>query len=132
MLQKIMLALLYFCPYHKYLLTVNEPEIRKMYAFASLGMSLCFHLKTTCPRVDKSCTSFILFHCVFSSVSSNWLPEGMHSHIGYICLNFLHGEFSSESSKYPDHMRHSCTVYICVVFPHCVFSYESSDDAHKR
>ena len=34
---------------------------------------------------------------VFLNVSSNGLAELMHSHIGYICLTFLHCGFSNGS-----------------------------------
>ena len=34
---------------------------------------------------------------VFLNVSSNGLAELMHSHIGYICLAFLHCAFSNVS-----------------------------------
>ena len=37
-------------------------------------------------------------HCGFSSVSSNFLSQRMHSHIGCICLIFLHCVFSNDSS----------------------------------
>ena len=38
------------------------------------------------------CLAFL--HCVFSSVSSNCLPERMQSHIGCICLAFPHCMFA--------------------------------------
>ena len=51
---------------------------------------------------------------VFSNVSSNGLAELMHSHIGYICLTFLHCVFSNESSNcLPERMRApSNTTYL--------------------
>ena len=38
------------------------------------------------PPPPTSCSAFL--HCVFSNVSSNYLPEGMHNHTGCICLIF--------------------------------------------
>ena len=58
---------------------------------------------------------------VFLNVSSNGLAELMHSHIGYICLTFLHCVFSNESSNcLPERMR-SHIGCICLNFLHCVF-----------
>ena len=43
--------------------------------------------------------SATFYHRVFSNVSSNGLPEMMHSHIGYICVTFLQCAFSNVSSN---------------------------------
>ena len=64
---------------------------------------------------------------VFLNVSSNGLAELMQSHIGYICLTFLHCVLSIESSNcFPERMR--CHIgCICLTFLHCVFSNVSSN-----
>ena len=49
-------------------------------------------------------------------VSSNGLPQRMHSHIGCICLAFLHCAFSNVSSSGLLEMRHSRIGCICVTF----------------
>ena len=40
------------------------------------------------------CSTFL--HCVFSSVSSNYLPHEMQMHTGDICLTFVHCVFLSD------------------------------------
>ena len=69
-----------------------------------------------------------LFTCASSYVSSNRLPEWMHSHIGCICLTFLQCEFSCVSSNDLPEMIHSHTGCICWTFLQCVFSCVSSND----
>ena len=66
------------------------------------------------------CLSFL--HCVFSHVSSNRLPERMQSHIGCICLTFLRCAFSNVSSNGLPEKMQSHTDCICLTFLHCAFS----------
>ena len=51
----------------------------------------------------------------------------MQSHIGCICLTFLHCAFLNVSSNCLPEKRHSHTDYICLAFLHCVFSNVSSN-----
>ena len=67
-------------------------------------------------RIGCICLSF--FHCVFSNVSSNRLPERMQNHIGCICLTFLHCVFSNVSSNVLCERRQSHIGYICSTFQH--------------
>ena len=62
------------------------------------------------------CICLAFLHCAFSDVSSNGLPQRMHSHIGCICLAFLHCAFSNVSSSGLLEMRHSRIGCICVTF----------------
>ena len=62
-----------------------------------------------------------------SSVSSNSLPEKMHSHIGCICIVFLHCVFSNVTSVRLDQSRHNHTGCICLAFLHCAFLDVSSN-----
>ena len=71
--------------------------------------------------------SLTFLDCVFSNVSSNFLPEKRHSHIGCICLALLHCAFSNVSSNYLLVRMHNHTGYICLSFPHCAFSNVSSN-----
>ena len=63
-----------------------------------------------------------LFDSVFSNVSSNSMPVRMQSHIGCICLTFLHCASLNVSSNCLPEKRHSRTDYICLAFLNCVFS----------
>ena len=63
---------------------------------------------------------------MFSSVSSNGLPEKRHSHIGYICLILLHCAFSNVSSNCLPERRHNHIGCILLTFLHCAFSNVSS------
>ena len=62
-----------------------------LFDFSPLCVFWCV-LKLTAPEDAKS----HWLHCGFSS---NWLPENMHDHIGYICLTCLHCVFYNESSN---------------------------------
>ena len=71
--------------------------------------------------------SLASLHSVYSNVSSNGLPERMHTHIGCICSTFLHCVFSNVSSNgFPERM-HTHIGCICLAFLHCVFSNEPSN-----
>ena len=76
--------------------------------------------------------SATFYHCVFSNVSSNGLPEMMHSHIGCICLVFLHCAFSNVSSNCLPEQMHNHIGCICLAFLHCGFSNVSSNDLLGR
>ena len=68
-----------------------------------------------------------IFHCVFSDVSSNCLPEHVQSYIGSIFFfTFLHCGFSNVSSKSLDLKWQSHIGCICLTFLHCAFSNVSS------
>ena len=70
--------------------------------------------------------SLASLHSVYSNVSSNGLPERMHTHIGCICSTFLHCVFSNVSSNGLPQKMQSHTGYVCLAFVHCAFSYVSS------
>ena len=55
-------------------------------------------------------------------MSSNGLPERMNSHIGCICLTFLHCAFSNVSSNRLHQRMHSHIGCICLTFLQCAFS----------
>ena len=63
-----------------------------------------------------------LFDSVLSNVSSNSMPVRMQSHIGCICLTFLHCASLNVSSNCLPEKKHSRTDYICLAFLNCVFS----------
>ena len=73
-------------------------------------------------RSHIGCICLAFLYCVFSNVSSNGLPEKMHSHIGCICLTFLHCVFSNVSSNRLPEQRHIHIDCICMTFLQCVFS----------
>ena len=73
-------------------------------------------------HTHTGCICFAFLHCAFSNVSSNRLPERMQSHIGHICLTFLHCEFSNVSSNWLPKRMHSHIGCICLTFLHCAFS----------
>ena len=76
---------------------------------------------------------FRLFTAVcFSNVSSKRLHNMMHSHIGCICLTFLHCAFSNVSSNHLPVRMQSHIGCICLSFLHCVFSYVSSNCLHEK
>ena len=70
------------------------------------------------------CICFAFLHCVFSNFSSNPLPDRMQSHIGCMRLSFFLCALSGVSSNdLPERMR-SLTGCICLVFsPLCIFKY---------
>ena len=76
-------------------------------------------------KVTKRCQKLPnvanIFHCVFSNVSSNGLPEKTHSRIRCICLTLLHCAFSNVSSKNLDQCMQNYTG--CIFSPSCVFRW---------
>ena len=69
---------------------------------SNLTILCCSHLKGFSPEWMQShigCICLAFLHCVFSNVSSNGLYRRMHNHIGCICLSFLHCVFSNVSIK---------------------------------
>ena len=72
-------------------------------------------------------STFGFYHCAFSNVSSNYLPQRKHAHTGYICLAFLHCVFSNVSSNGLPEKMHSHIGCICLAFLHCVFSNDASN-----
>ena len=84
-------------------------------------------------QIRQSCIGCICFnfpHCVFSSVSSNYLPLGKQSHIGCISLTFPHCAFSYDPSKRLHKRKQSHIGCIFVTFLHCAFSNVSSNRLH--
>ena len=73
-----------------------------------------------------------LFDSMFSNVSSNSMPVRMQSHIGCICLTFLHCASLNVSSNCLPEKRHSRTDYICLAFLNCVFSNVFSKRLHEQ
>ena len=59
---------------------------------------------------------------MFLNVSSNCLPEGIHSHTGCICLTCLHCAFSNVSSNFLHEGMHSHIGCICLTFLHCALA----------
>ena len=70
-------------------------------------------------HIGYICLTFL--HCVVLNVSSNGLHERMHNHIGYICLTFPHCAISNVSSNCFSAMMHNYTGCICSTFLHCIF-----------
>ena len=73
------------------------------------------------------CICLIFLHCAFSNVSSMNLDQSMHNHIGCICLIFLHCAFSNVSSKRLHKKMQSHIGSICLTFLYCAFSNVSSN-----
>ena len=69
--------------------------------------------------------------CVFKCFLKSLL-EWVQSHIGRICLTFLHGVFSNVSSKTLDHSMHIRNGCICETFLHYMFSNVSSNHLSAR
>ena len=67
------------------------------------------------------------FSSAFSNVSSNDYSERMQSHIGCICLTFLHFEVSNPSSNCLPVRMQSRISCICLTFLHCVFPNVSAN-----
>ena len=78
------------------------------------------------------CICLIFLHCVFSNVASSCLHQRMHNHIGCICLTFLHCVFSNVSLKHLHKKMHSHTGYISWTCFHCAFSNVSSNGLPER
>ena len=78
------------------------------------------------------CICLTFLHCASSNVTSNCLPEMMLNHIGCICLTFLHCVFSNAFSKCLLEMMHNHIGCICLTFLHCVFSNVFSKCLRER
>ena len=86
-------------------------------------------------QIRQSCIACICFnfpHCVFSSVSSNYLPLGKQSHIGCISLTFPHCAFSYDPSKRLHKRKQSHIGCIFVTFLHCAFSNVASNRLYEK
>ena len=68
------------------------------------------------------CICLIFLHCPLSNVSSNSLHEKMHCHIGCIRLTFLHCALSNVSSNRLHEKMHCHIGCICFTFLHCDIS----------
>ena len=77
-------------------------------------------------HIGRICLTFL--HCVFSKI----LHRRMQSHIGCIYLTFLHCAFSNVSSNRLSERMHSRIGCIHSTFLHCAFSNVSSNCLHKR
>ena len=73
------------------------------------------------------CICLAFLHCAFSNVSSNGLPEKRHIHIGRTFFTFLHCAFSNVSSNFLPERMQSHIDCICLTFLHCAFSNVSSN-----
>ena len=95
-------------------------------AFVKLFPTIRFQMrpKIACLRMQSHigfiCLPFL--HCAFLNVSSNCLPGRMQSHIGCICLVFIQCALSNG----PLQRMHSPIGCICLTFLHCAFSNVSS------
>ena len=67
-----------------------------------------------------SCICWAFLQCVFSCVSSNCLREMLHNHNGCICLTFLQCVFLCVSSNDLPEMMHSHKTCICLIFLFCL------------
>ena len=77
------------------------------------------------------CICLTFLHSAFSNVSSKRLAQKRHSRIGCIYLIFPHSAFSNVSSKRLHKMMQSHIGCICLTFVHCAFSNVSSKCLHK-
>ena len=68
------------------------------------------------------CICLTFLHCGFANVPSNCLHEKNHGHIGCICMTFLQCGFSNVSSNRLPKKKHSCIGCICLTYLHCGFS----------
>ena len=77
---------------------------------------------------------FSTVQCALSNVSSHNLIQRKHSHIGCICLAFLHCVVSKGSSNCIPQKIHNYTDCICLIFLHsdCVFKMFLSNRMHKK
>ena len=66
------------------------------------------------------CLTFI--HCAFSNVALNCLAEKRHIRIGCISLTFLHCASSNDVSNFLHRRRHNHICCIYLTFLHCVSS----------
>ena len=64
------------------------------------------------------CICLTFLHCVFSNVSSEHLPGRMHNHIVCIYLAFRHCVFSNVHLNGSFEMKHNCTGCNCSTFWH--------------
>ena len=68
------------------------------------------------------CICLTFLHCGFANVPSNCLHEKNRGHIGCICMTFLQCGFSNVSSNRLPKKKHSHIGCICLTFLHCGFS----------
>ena len=73
------------------------------------------------------CICLLFLHCVFSNKPPNYLLKRMQSYTGCILLTFLHCAFSNMSSNCLSKRMHSRIGCICFDFFCCMFSNESSN-----
>ena len=72
------------------------------------------------------CICLAFLHCAFSNVFSKRLHKKMQSHIGCICLNFLHFAFSNMSSNPHSNQDHNFLNFPLrvVLGPNCTSNWE--------
>ena len=73
------------------------------------------------------CICLAFLHCVFSNGSSNGLPGRMHTHTGCICSTFLHCVLSNFSSNCLHEKRQIHIGCLRLTFLHCVLWNVSSN-----
>ena len=78
------------------------------------------------------CICLTFLHSGFSNVSSNSLDQSRHSHIGCICFTFLQFGFSFVPSNCLYEKKHGHIGCICMTFLWCAFSYVSSNWMHEK
>ena len=78
------------------------------------------------------CICLIFLHCGFLNAPSNCLHERMHNRIGCICLTFLHCAFSNVFSNGLPEKRHSHIGYIFLLFATVRFQMCSQIACAKR
>ena len=66
------------------------------------------------------CICLTFLHCAFSNVSSNGLNEKMHSHIGYICLIWWHCQLFSSGLSHLNPSNQSHNFQDFAPLPMCV------------
>ena len=71
-------------------------------------------------HIGRICLTFL--HCGFANVPSNCLHEKNHGHIGCIFMTFLQCGFSNVFSNRLPKKKHSHIGCICLTFLHCGFS----------
>ena len=64
----------------------------------------------------------LTFYGAFPNVPSNCVPERMQTHIGCICIIFVHCAPSNVSSHCLQQMMQNHTGCICLTFLHCAVS----------
>ena len=78
------------------------------------------------------CICLTFLHCVFSNEPSDSMHGRIQSHIGCMCLTFLHCVFSNESSNSLPATMHKDIGCTCLTFLRCVFSNAPPNGLYKK